>query len=222
MKNIFYIFVALLYSCNSIKNTTAINDYKVESSDVKTFLQQIERSNIKSLKLEKELFLISKFSENDDYLNSLNHLINGEIESFNDKLLTKNFNAFLKNVKRENIDEIYVLYMQYSGEMIYDKVITIVKEDKSYVPIMFLSDNSSNETKIEFTDESLVLLLEEYRQNLNYSFKNKSLFNNAPQYFFINKIEFKDGEIENIDTFFKSKMLSSEKKILETVFFNEK
>lgn len=219
MKNIFYIFVVLLCACNSVKNTTEINDYKVEPSYVRTILHQIEKSNIKFIKLEKELFLISELNENDDYLKSLNHLINGEIESFNDKLLTKNLSAVLKNIKHENIEEIYVLYMQYSGEMIYDKVITIVKEDKSYAPIMFLSDNSSNETKMEFADESLVLLLEEYRLNLNYSFKNKSLFNNAPQYFFINKIKFRDGEIESIDTFFKSKMLSSEKKILETVFF---
>lgn len=104
--------------------------------------------------------------------------------------------------------------MRYSGEMIYENIVIIVEEKGSYSPVLF-KFNNSGKTEVKFISNDKLVFLKEFAENLNYSYLNKSFFNNPPQHFFVNTIDFENDKVQG---FFKVKMLYSEKEILEKFF----
>lgn len=129
MKNIFCLFFILFFSCDSTK-PIYVNNYIVNSLKVDKLLIRIEESNINSIKKEKESFLNSKYSTDSIYLKSLNLFIDKDINSFNHELLKQKLTEVLKNVGEQNLNKIHVLFMRYSGEMIYENIVIIVEEKR--------------------------------------------------------------------------------------------
>lgn len=78
MKNILYVILFFLFSCNSTKEIYEIK-FEVDSKDIENVLLRIQDENLNSIKLEKEAFLSSKYNNDSLYLNTLNNPL-GEIK----------------------------------------------------------------------------------------------------------------------------------------------
>ena len=102
--------------------------------------------------------------------------------------------------------------------MLKNKLLFLIKELNSYSIVKCSFNNYEDGVKIEFKGEDLYIMLDEYRQNLKFSYESKSLFSNSPQYFFINKIKFSQKQIKSIETVFITGMLQSQKFALESYF----
>jgi len=219
MKNILYVILFFLFSCNSTKEIYE-NKFEVDSKDIDNVLLRIEEENLNSIKLEKEAFLSSKHNNDSLYLNTLNSYINNEMIT-DYTLLRDGLIEVFKRIEKKDINKLYVLNMRYSGEIFYEKVVIIVEEENSYSPTMFLYKKSSGEIEIKYIQDISIQFLNEFVDNLNYSYLNKSYFNNPPQNFFVSKINIKNGEIEMIENTFKVEMLYSEMEILNNFFIDK-
>jgi hypothetical protein len=102
--------------------------------------------------------------------------------------------------------------------MFYENIVIIVEEKGAYSPVMF-GFNNSGKTEVKFITNDKLIFLKEFAENLNYSYLNKSFFNNPPQHFFVNTIDFENDKVQS---FFKVKMLYSEKEILDKFFILKK
>lgn len=219
MRNVLFIFI--LFSCtstkiNSPKEKMEDNQYDIDVSDI---INKINKSNIKTLEIEKDKFLNSEYKNNVNYLNSLNKFIKNEVTYFDPNLLEKTLKTIFKKSKKDKLSEIYLIYMRYMGETLYDKVIVLVEESGSHSLTFYSFNNSSNDLKVKFINKDLAHLLEEYRQNINYSYNYKSdMYNYDPQHFFINKIRIDKGKVADIESTFVLKMLNYQVNIFETFF----
>ena len=220
MKNILYVILFFLFSCNSTKEIYEIK-FEVDSKDIENVLLRIQEENLNSIKLEKEAFLSSKYNNDSLYLNTLNSYINNEISTADYNLLNDCLIEVFKRIEKKDINKLYVLNMRYSGEMFYEKVVIIVEEENSYSPTMFLYKNSSEKIAIKYIQDISIQFLNEFVDNLNYSYLNRSYFNNPPQNFFVSKISMKEGEIKKIENTFKVEMLYSEMEILNKFFIDK-
>jgi hypothetical protein len=220
MKNILCVFLFFLFSCNSTKEIYE-SKFEVDSSEVDNVLFRIEEANLSSIKREREMFLNSEYKNNSIYLNTLNRYINNEISTADYTLLRDGLIEVFKRIEKKDISKLYVLNMRYSGEMFYEKVVIIVEEKNSYSPTMFLYNNSSGKIEVKYILDSSVQFLNEFVDNLRYSYLSKSYFNNPPQSFFVSKINIKEGEIEKIENTFKVEMLYSEMEILNKFFIDK-
>jgi len=220
MKNILYVFLFFLFSCNSTKEIYE-SKFEVDSSEVDNVLFRIEEANLNSIKREREMFLNSEYKNDSIYLNMLNWYINNETNTADYTLLRGGLIEVFKRIVKKDISKLYVLNMRYSGEMFYEKVVIIVEEKNSYSPTMFLYNNSSRKIEVKYILDISVQFLNEFVDNLKYSYLNKSYFNNSPQSFFVSKISMKEGEIEKIENTFKVEMLYSEMEILNKFFIDK-
>jgi hypothetical protein len=220
MKNILCVFLFFLFSCNSTKEIYE-SKFEVDSSEVDNVLFRIEEANLSSIKREREMFLNSEYKNNSIYLNTLNWYINNEISTADYTLLRDGLIEVFKRIEKKDISKLYVLNMRYSGEMFYEKVVIIVEEKNSYSPTMFLYNNSSGKIEVKYILDSSVQFLNEFVDNLRYSYLSKSYFNNPPQSFFVSKISIKEGEIKKIENTFKVEMLYSEMEILNKFFIDK-
>jgi hypothetical protein len=134
------------------------------------------------------------------------------------KLFLKKFKVLFNNIRLENIAEIQMIYMQYSGEMFVYKLLFLIKEKDSNSILKCTFTNLNSSSNIEIKSEFLYLILDEYSQNIRFSHENVSLFSNPPQYFFTNKIKFSQSQILSIETNFVSQMLLSQKHFLDDFF----
>ena len=220
MKNILYVILFFLFSCNSTKEIYE-SKFEVDSSEVDNVLFRIEEANLSSIEREREMFLNSEYKNNSIYLNTLNRYISNEISTADYTLLRDGLIEVFKRIEKKDISKLYVLNMRYSGEMFYEKVVIIVEEENSYSPTMFLYKNSSGKIAIKYIQDISIQFLNEFVDNLNYSYLNRSYFNNPPQNFFVSKISMKEGEIKKIENTFKVEMLYSEMEILNKFFIDK-
>ena len=220
MKNILYVFLFFLFSCNSTKEIYE-SKFEVDSSEIDNVLFRIEEANLSSIKCEREMLLNSEYKNDSIYLNTLNRYINNEINTADYTFLRDGLIQVFKRIEKKDISKLYVLNMRYSGEMFYEKVVIIVEEKNSYSPTMFLYNNSSRKIEVKYILDISVQFLNEFVDNLKYSYLNKSYFNNSPQSFFVSKIIMKEDEIENIENTFKVEMLYSEMEILNKFFIDK-
>ena len=220
MKNILCVFLFFLFSCNSTKEIYE-SKFEVDSSEVDNVLFRIEEANLSSIEREREMFLNSEYKNNSIYLNTLNRYISNEISTADYTLLRDGLIEVFKRIEKKEISKLYVLNMRYSGEMFYEKVVIIVEEKNLYSPTMFLYNNSSGKIEVKYILDSSVQFLNEFVDNLKYSYLSKSYFNNPPQSFFVSKIITKEGEIEKIENTFKVEMLYSEMEILNKFFIDK-
>ena len=220
MKNILCVFLFFLFSCNSTKEIYE-SKFEVDSSEVDNVLFRIEEANLSSIEREREMFLNSEYKNNSIYLNTLNRYISNEISTADYTLLRDGLIEVFKRIEKKEISKLYVLNMRYSGEMFYEKVVIIVEEENSYSPTMFLYKNSSGKIAIKYIQDISIQFLNEFVDNLNYSYLNRSYFNNPPQNFFVSKISMKEGEIKKIENTFKVEMLYSEMEILNKFFIDK-
>jgi hypothetical protein len=214
MKNIFYLLLVLLFSCKSSKMMNQ-NNFVVDSLKVNELLIRIDESNKNFIKEEKKSFMNSKYKDDNHYISSLNWYMSDDVKTFDNDLLKKALFEVLNRIKYGNIVEIQVLYMHFSGEMFYDQIAIIVEEKESYSSIMFVFDGFGK-MQIKLIPKEKMIFLKEFIENINFSYLNKSYFNNPPQYFFVNNINFQN---RNMQTFFKVEMLYSEMEILNNFFF---
>ena len=220
MKNILYVILFFLFSCNSTKEIYE-SKFEVDSSEVDNVLFRIEEANLSSIEREREMFLNSEYKNNSIYLNTLNRYISNEISTADYTLLRDGLIEVFKRIEKKDINKLYVLNMRYSGEMFYEKVVIIIEEENSYSPTMFLYKNSSEKIAIKYIQDISIQFLNEFVDNLNYSYLNRSYFNNPPQNFFVSKISMKEGEIKKIENTFKVEMLYSEMEILDKFFIDK-
>ena len=220
MKNILYVILFFLFSCNSTKEIYE-SKFEVDSSEVDNVLFRIEEANLSSIKREREMFLNSEYKNDSIYLNTLNRYINNQISTADYTFLRDGLIEVFKRIEKKDINKLYVLNMRYSGEMFYEKVVIIVEEENSYSPTMFLYKNSSEKIAIKYIQDISIQFLNEFVDNLNYSYLNRSYFNNPPQNFFVSKISMKEGEIKKIENTFKVEMLYSEMEILDKFFIDK-
>lgn len=220
MKNILYVIFFFLFSCNSTKEIYE-SKFEVDTKDIDNVLLRVEEENLNSIKLEKEAFLNSKHNNDNLYLNTLNSYIKNEISTADYSLLSDGLIEVFKRIEKKDINKLYVLNMRYSGEMFYEKVVIIVEVENSYSPIMFFYNNNSGKVEVKYIQDISVQFLNEFVDNLKFSYLNKSYFNNPPQNFFISKINMEEGSIKMIESIFKVEMLYSEMEILNKFFIDK-
>ena len=157
MKNLFFVFI-LFISCNSGTRISK-EHFLVDKNEIDVLLKKISDSNIEAIKNEKVHFLNSNFKNDTIYLNHLNSLIEADFSIFNMELLKNELIRVYNSIESKNIDKLNILYVSYSGEMIYEKGVVIVEERNSYSPIMFVFSNSGKHN-FRFVSEDRLFFFE--------------------------------------------------------------
>ena len=217
MKKILIIFIFFI-NCKSMVNNDIKAKYATNDAEINDLVLAINQSNIDFIRNERDLLLNSNLNIEPYYLDKLNRFIDSEDLTFNEAFLKMKLKILFEKIQFENITEIQMVYMHYSAEMITDKLFFLIKESNSYSIVKCSFTNYNDSVAIDFESDYLYALLDEYRENLKLSYESKSLFNNPPQYFFINKIKFSNKEVTSIETTFLQEMLLSQKFTLESYF----
>ena len=214
MKYFILFFVLILSSCKSkildIKKTT-ISGNKIDLVELAKSLKSSHFNSINQEKLEFKSLNIS----NANYLSILNFHISEEIENQTTNTEIEYLKESLKDFNEEEIKEIYVLSMTKSNETISEEYFIILRYKNYYDgSFLYVYDNLGSKRIKKSVDNELITNFDEYRLNLNYSFYNKSLYNNNPQSFFIDKIVLDKSKIISVHSKIALKMLVSQEKTL--------
>lgn len=212
MKYIVLFFIFSILSCKTkiveVKNTT-ISGNKIDLIELTNALKSSHFNAIKQETIEFKSLNIS----NENYFKRLNYYNYEDNEIANSVAETEYIKESIKNVNEEGVKEIYVLFMLKNNETISKKHFVIVKE-KFVMPVLHGYNNLDDKIIKKDIDNELIGYFDEYRLNLNYSFYNKSLYNNNVQFFLIDKIIFDKSKIISVESKIALEMLTSQEKIL--------